>query len=122
MKIRYVYEDMKHERDSESRGEKSETVRNIKVGHNNSEMYVGFDDSVIIMPPSTVKKLAFDLQKSIENYENDHGKIRLISDKTQPKKSTAKSIIRALYKNRKIGPKLVAINTRKKKNIPLKGD
>lgn len=100
--------------------EKNLEVDNIQVGHNFAEMYIRFGENVVIMPPASIKKLTQDLEKLVEDFESQHGKIKAPPKKKQ--ESSAHKVVKALYKTRKISSKLVSINTKRRKHLPLKDD
>lgn len=103
-------------------GGKNLIVQHIQVGHNFAEMYIRFDEAVVIMPPASIKKLAQDIGRAIADYEALHGKIKQPKQKKKKQESTAQKVVKALYKSRKISSNLISINTKRKKHLPLKDD
>ncbi len=75
-------------------------------------------DTVITLPPSAAKRLLRDLRAAVGEYDAEQGKIALPVTSSR-KEPAVNRVIKALYKTRKLGPKLMSINTRKRKHLPL---
>ena len=101
-------------------GEKYE-IDKITVSHSRSETFIRLKEKIIVMPPAAMKKLYLDLKKCITEWEDEFGEITTDSGKKKRSGSTPKKVLKALYKSRKVGSKLVSINTGKKKHLPPKG-
>lgn len=98
-------------------------VKSIKVGHNNAEIYIKLGEAVVTLPPSSAKKMVADLKRAVEAWEAEHGTIDSGLPKKRPKReSSAKRVIKALYKSRKVSSKLVSVNTSRRKHLPTKND
>lgn len=111
----------KMEEKLEPSGEKLE-IDKITVSHSRSETFIRFEDRVIVMPPATMKKLYLDLKECLSQWESEHDEIRIDSGKKKRRESVPKKALKALYRSKKIGSKLISINTGKRKHIPLKKD
>ncbi len=107
---------------SKTPGVKKLTAEKIQVGHNFAEMYIRFDEEVVMMPPASIKKLTEELSRLVKDYEKQHGKIKPPRRKRGKQQSTAQKVVKALYKSRKVSSKLVSINTKRRKHLPLKDD
>ncbi|MCF7809996.1 hypothetical protein K9N50_03310 [bacterium] len=94
-------------------------IDKISVSHTASETFIKLEDRVIILPPAAMKKLYLDLEDTVSEWEAEHGKIKEPKGKKK-KDLTPKKVLKALYKSRKVGSKLISINTGKKKHLPLK--
>ena len=101
-------------------GENDLKVDNVQVGHNFAEMYIRFGEKVVIMPPASIKKLTQDLERLVADFESQHVKIK--ANRKKKRESSAPKVVKALYKTRKISSKLVSINTKRRKHLPLKDD
>jgi len=97
-------------------------IEKISVGHTNSEVYLKFEDSSIVMTPSTSKKMVEDLNRVITDFEKKYGKIKLPKKQGKKRESTVSRVVRSLYKGKKVSSNLIAVNTKRKKNLPFKGD
>jgi hypothetical protein len=104
-----------------STGEKLQ-IEKISVSHTSSETFIKLEDRVIILPPMAMKKLYLDLKDAVSEWEAEHGKIKEPKGKKKMKDLTPKKVLKALYKSRKVGSKLISINTGKKKHLPLKDE
>ncbi len=128
MKITYSFKDTEEEKKrskregfdekSQSNALQEQNIEKINVGHNNSEMYLRFEETTVLMPPSAVKILTEKLREEVDKYEKEHGKIKL--PKKEKDKFSAQNVVKSLYKTKKLSPKLVSINTKKKKKPPFK--
>jgi len=124
MKVNWKYTSTEPvSQDNLSPKHRSITITEIKVGHTSSEMYIRLGETAVIMMPAVIKKMTADLRKAVVEYEEEFGVIKL-PKKPQIKKrgSTAQKVAKALFKSKKIGPKLISINTRKRKHLPFKND
>ncbi len=124
MQFRYVTEEKKTDppkRQPEQSGA-TQDVKSLRVGHTSSEMYISFGETSVILTPSTAKNLAENLHQQIEAFEAEHGKIKLPAKPTKRKESTATRVAKSLFKSKKLGPKLLSINTKKRKHLPFGGN
>ncbi len=96
------------------RGKSGYTVDKISVGHTYAEVYLRFGDGVVVLTPSVAKRMAHDLAETVGQYEDEHGKVS-IKPKSRKKESMPRKVIKSLYKSRRVSPKLVSINTKKRK-------
>ena len=108
--------DIKKENTSKSQ------IERISVGHNSAEIFLRFEDKTVILPPVVGKKLFNDLDRVVKDWENEHGTIKIDSGKRKRKETVPKKVLKELYKSRKVGSKLISINTGKRKHLPLKDD
>ncbi len=97
-----------------ARGEQLD-ISKITVSHSQSETFIRLENKVIIMPPAVMKRLYLDLKKNLAEWEAKHGVIRMVKGKKKRHESTAKKVLKALYKSRKVGSKMISINTSKRK-------
>ena len=93
-------------------------IDRITVGHNQAEIFIRIADRTIILPPAAGKQLLLELGRKISTWENEHGKIKTAKDRTKKRESVPKKVLKELYKSRKIGSKLISINTGKRKHLP----
>lgn len=92
-------------------------IDRISVGHNRAEIYVKLDETVIIMPPEAALKFKTDLHNHLDAWEKDNGTIPdAHPTKASKEESVSRKVIKQLYKSRKIGPKLLSINTKRRKH------
>jgi len=96
-------------------------IKGMSIGHNHAEVYINFGQTVIIMPPATGKKLLKDLRRTLTEWEEQHGRLPEGKGKKR-RESVPKRVLKELYKSRKIGSKLISINTSKRKHLPMKDD
>ena len=89
-------------------------VNKIRVGHTQSEMLIHFECHTIIMTPASLKQFQRRLKESVSEFEKNHGKIK--ARQKVNKKGTVQKLVKALYKTKKLSPKLVSINTKKRKH------
>ncbi len=118
LKVKWSYQNegktnSKEMKPKSSQKSSGHTIRKIKVSHTNSEVIFGFEEHLIIMPPSSAKQMTIDLTSAIEQFEKRNGIIKPL--KSEKRIGTAQKVIRALYKSRKVSSKLVSVNTKKKK-------
>jgi len=85
----------------------------INVGHNFAETYIKFGDEVIMMPAATMKELALQLRRAVEDWEAAYGEIKPLT--SEPPLSLPKKVLKALYREKKVTGHLTSINTRRKK-------
>ncbi len=98
-------------------------IDKFSVGHNRAELYIRLDETTIILPPAVGKRLCDDLQQAVKEWEEQHGRIPVSKGKKKGKpESVPKRVLKELYKSRKIGSKLISVNTSKKKHLPMKDD
>ena len=97
-------------------------INRISVGHNSAEIFLRFGDKTVILPPAAGKKLNIDLARAVSNWEKEHGTIRDDKSKRKKKETVPKKVLKELYKSRKVGSKLISINTGKRKHLPLKDE
>ncbi len=106
--------------------EKSESqadVRRISVGHSAAELYIRFDETTLILPPAAGKKLYRELRRAVSDWESEHGTATPAGHgKKRRKESVPKRVLKELYRSRKVGSKLIRIDTGKKRHLPLKDD
>lgn len=123
MKVQYSSSEQESKAPEKSESGKKIEVSRISVGHSSSEMYVRFGEIVIILPPGPAKKLLEDLQQAMQTWESEHGKLPDARDhKKKRRESGPKRVLKALYKSRKVGSKLITINTKRRKHLPFKDD
>ncbi len=103
---------------------KSFTVNKVAVGHNAAEVFFRLDETMILMTPGAAKRLARDLKSALSSWEARHGRIAAPATRKRGAKreSTAKRAIKSLYKSRKVNPKLISVNTSRRKHLPPKED
>ncbi|MDP8238290.1 MAG: hypothetical protein P9X24_04290 [Candidatus Hatepunaea meridiana] len=103
--------------------EKKASMHGVTVGHNQAEMFIRFGDATIILPPEAAKEFYNDLQTVILDWEEEYGKIPKLKEKKKRKReSVPKRVLKELYRSKKIGSKLISINTSKRKHLRFKGD
>jgi len=103
--------------------EKKASMPGVTVGHNQAEMFIRFGDATIILPPEAAEKFSNDLQTVISDWEEEYGKIPKLKDKKKRKReSVAKRVLKELYRSKKVGSKLISINTSKRKHLRFKED
>lgn len=95
-------------------------IDRIAVGHNRAEIFIRMADKTIILPPAAGKQFLLDLGRKITAWENEHGKIREAKGERKKRETVPKRVLKELYKSRKIGSKLISINTGKRKHLPSK--
>ena len=88
----------------------------LKVGHNNAEMYLQLGEAVLMMTPTAFKKMMIDLEQVVHDYEQKHGTIEMPSGSSSAI-SPVKSMLKNLYQSRKIAPRLMSVNTKRRKHI-----
>jgi len=93
-------------------------IDRITVGHNQAEIFIRIADRTIILPPAAGKRLLLELGRKINEWENEHGKIKTAKDSSKKRETVPKKVLKELYKSRKIGSKLITINTGKRKHLP----
>ena len=103
----------------QEKGEKKIDVDRISVGFNNAEMYLKFSEAVIFLTPAAAKRLRDDLENSVTNWETEHGRIKPKRGKKR-EDSVPKRVLKSLYKSKKVGSKMISINTGKRKHLPMK--
>ncbi|NQU06147.1 MAG: hypothetical protein HQ568_08655 [Calditrichaeota bacterium] len=121
LKIQWENSKSRSEPQAETSSGNKLQIEKISVSHTASETYIKLEDRVIILPPSAMKKLYLNLKDAVSEWEAEHGKIKAPKGKTRKGDLTPTKVLKALYKSRKIGSKLVSINTGKRKHLPLKG-
>ena len=90
----------------------------LQTGHNRAELFLKFDDSVIIMPPIAAKRLLFELEKNVAEWEKVHGVIpnpRARPPKPKPE-SAVKRVLKQLYKSRRVTKRLISVNTTRRRH------
>jgi hypothetical protein len=97
-------------------------IDRITVGHNQAEIFIRIADRTIILPPVAGKQLTLELGRKITAWEIEHGKIRETKGELKRRETVPKKVLKALYKSRKIGSKLISINTGKRKHLPDKDE
>ena len=123
MKVQYTSSEQKSKTPDKSESGKAIEVNRISVGHSSAEMYIRFGETIIILPPGPTKKLLEDLRQVMQKWESEHGKLPDAKDrKKKRRESVPKRVLKELYKSRKVGSKLISINTSKRKHLPFKDD
>ncbi|NQT34012.1 hypothetical protein HQ587_02385 [bacterium] len=123
MKVQYSSSEPESKTPDKSESGKAIEVDRISVGHNSAEMYIKFGETIVILPPGPAKKLLEDLKQAMRKWESEHGKLPDVKDrKKKRRESVPKRVLKELYKSRKVGSKLISINTRKRKHLPFKDD
>jgi hypothetical protein len=90
----------------------------LQTGHNRAELFLKFDDNVVIMPPIAAKRLMLELEENVAEWEKLHGVIP--NPPTPPPKprpeSAAKRVLKQLYKSRRVAKSLISVNTSRRRH------
>jgi len=90
-------------------------VDKMTTGFNSAEFYLKIGDYVLILPPSTIKRLHIDLNAVLSTIPQSAIGTKPSKKREEP---IAKQILKALYKGKQVTRSLIAINTKRKKRLP----